>query len=222
MSIVTNAYNKILEGIQYLRDVGETTQNFIETTTTIVVRTYNFLEPIFSFLPWEVILLLIASVFLLSWVNGVFPTSPKLNFTLIVGFLCFAWGYSESRSLPEGADVLRILRTAAYLLIPIHALGILGLGWRQGKKFYEKRKRTHSRDWGDFLTKFQQSSHKIQSMGHGVLAGDELSEEEIQTRLEELEILVRNWRLGSFSQSTPIPDTGQKLKSESTSGTGTP
>ncbi|MCC5814961.1 MAG: hypothetical protein JJT78_09410 [Leptospira sp.] len=190
MSLVTNTYNKILEGIQYLKGVAESTENFIDTVTTIVSRTYNFLEPIFSFLPWEVILLLIATVFLLSWVNGIFPTTPKLNYTIVVLFLCWAWGYSEAIAAEDGVvSYGRIFRAMTYLLLPVHFLGLVGLSWKYGYRYYSKRNKIHAKTMEDFLLKFSRVSHEIQSIGHGIIIG-ESKDEKFKEKLEEMKKLI--------------------------------
>jgi hypothetical protein len=196
MTIVSNAYNKLLDGIQYLREVAESTQNFIDTTTTIITRTYNFLEPIFSFLPWEVILVLVVTILLLSWVNGLFPTTPKLNYTLIVIGICLAWGYSDSISSPDGNVAYgRIFRVILYLLLPVHFLSLCGYAWKFGWKKYQKSLRTRPAEWEDFLGKYNQMSHRLQSELHSVLAGDDSKVTDLNTSLLEMETFLQNQRL---------------------------
>jgi hypothetical protein len=195
MTIVTNAYTKLLEGIQYLRDVADSTKNFIETATTIITRTYNFLEPIFEFLPWEVVLVLIVTILLLSWVNALFPTTPKLNYSLIVIFICLAWWYSDSISSRDGNVALfRIFRVALYLLLPVHALSLIGYGWGIAWKQYQKSRRTRPEDWEQFLVKYSKMSHKTQALLHSVLAGEFSKESELHTALQEMETLLQNQR----------------------------
>lgn len=200
MTVITNTYNKILEGIQYIKDVAESLDKFTQNFTTIFTGIYNFLEPIFSFLPWEVILLLIVSILLVSWVNGLFPTSPKWNYTLVVLFLCVTWGYSESKMFPEeGASYGRIFQAIAYLLFPIYGIGLIGWSGKKGWALYQKKKRTSPKNREEFLEQFRIQSHKIQGIGHSLLASDTVEasqEEEWQESLRELNQLIQS-TLGS-------------------------
>lgn len=192
MSIVTDTYNKILDGIQSLRNAAESIESTIDTTTAIVKGIYNFLEPIFSFLPWEVILLLFATILFVSWLNAVFPTTPKLNYTIVVLLLCWAWAYTEGVAYPEeGPSYGRIFRAIAYLLIPVHGIGILAYLGNYAYRTYKERKKTNPEDLEKFISTFQIESHRLQSLTHSLLAGESRTEE-WEACLTDMETLIGN------------------------------
>ncbi len=194
MNIITTAYNKILEGIQYLRDVAESIQKFIDTVSTIVSGAYHFLKPIFSFLPWEVWILLAVTVFLLSWVNSLFPSSPRRNYTFIVVFLCFAWAYAESSAYPEeGASWGRIIRAGLYLLIPVYFLSFVGFVFRRTYRFYFRKRRLNPKNLDEFLIRFEEESRRLTALGHLQLTKDS-EESEFLQKLDEVSLLLKSFR----------------------------
>ncbi|WCL49394.1 hypothetical protein [Leptospira sp. GIMC2001] len=206
MTVIKDAYNKILEGIADLQDFANSTQNFLSTTKTIVTTTIDFLEPIFNFLPWEVFLILLVAILLLSWVNVIFPTTPKLNFTFVVIFICFGWGYSEyiaSGSLDSSISFSsriqtvswsRIAKAAIYLLLPVHIISILIMIWKYSSSAILKRKKLNPADLSVYLKNLSDQFHKTSSIGHKILAGEESGKKDLETSIIELEEIVKSWK----------------------------
>ncbi len=186
INFLKEAYSKILESVEQIRLFTESTKTFFDNTKSIVTKTYDFLAPIFSFIPGEVILLFLASIFILLWVNSLFPTTPKWNFSFVVLFLCSAWAYSVGASSAESiVPWFQIIKTALYLLIPVHFFGLLGLSWRMGKKFYNRNKRMNPKDLNEFLISLDRLYHRSVATGHSILAGEEL-DTEFQGQIQEL------------------------------------
>ena len=186
MTFINETIKKILEAIQEIKDFTNSTQTFIDTTTTIINRTYQFLAPIFSFFPWEVLLLLVVSIFLLLWVNSLFPTTPKWNFTWIIIMLCSAWAYSvAASSVNAKVPWLQIIQSAMYLLIPVHLLGISSWLAKLGIQYYKKKKQLNPKDLKEFIYNLDQIYHKSSSVAHSILSG-EPRHEEFQVQIDHL------------------------------------
>ena len=187
-----DAYSKILESVEQIRLFTESTKTFFDNTKSIVTKTYDFLAPIFSFLPGEVILLFFASIFILLWVNSLFPTTPKWNFSFVVIFLCSSWAYSVGVSSPDTiVPWFQIIKSALYLLIPVHFFGLMGLSWEMVKKFYNRNKRLNPKDLNEFLKSFDRMYHRSVATGHSILAGEELDKEFLNQILELKEFLEK-------------------------------
>jgi hypothetical protein len=201
MTFINETIKKILEAIQEIKDFTNSTQTFIDTTTTIITRTYQFLAPIFSFFPWEVLLLLVASIFLLLWVNSLFPTTPKWNFTWIIILLCFAWAYSVSVSSSEaGVPWMQIFQSAMYLLLPVHFLGMTNWLARWGIRSYKKKKQMSPKDLKEYINNLDQLYHQSSSVAHSILAG-EPRHDEFKVRIDQLREFLNKAKLQENSKT---------------------
>ncbi|MCZ8236943.1 MAG: hypothetical protein O9346_00840 [Leptospiraceae bacterium] len=195
MNFINETIKKISETLQELKSFADSTQAFIDTTSTIITRTYDFLAPIFSFFPWEVLLLLAASIFLMLWINSLFPTTPKWNFTWIIVLLCSAWAYSVSVSSPVAkVPWLQIFQSAMYLLIPVHFLGITNWLIRLGIKSIKKKKQMNPKDLKEFIYNLDQLYHQSSSVAHSILAG-EPRYDEFQVRINSLKEFLEKAKL---------------------------
>lgn len=192
MNFLTNLYNRIWEAIQEIRTTLESIQNFLETFLTILGTIFQFLKPIFGLVPWEVWVLLVVAIIFLSWVNNLFPTTPKWNYTVIVVGLVFLWAYSASVAFPEEPiPYFRIFRAASYLLLPVYMVGLVSFFFRKGMQKIQKSKRTKVKDLDEFIRKFDEESRRLIATTQLVHIGEE-SPEQFQKQVEVvLELLEK-------------------------------
>lgn len=119
----------------------------------------------FTIVPWEVLLLLIFSVILLSIFNSISPSSPKLNLTFAVVLLSFLWSYFWGL-FSESVSYTKVIWTSLYILIPLHFFGILQIAIQYAKKVYWNRRRIQPRDWDSALHQLSQDYHELMSKAH--------------------------------------------------------
>ncbi|MCU0824860.1 MAG: hypothetical protein MUF77_09495 [Leptospira sp.] len=119
----------------------------------------------FTIVPWEVLLLLIFSVILLSIFNSISPSSPKLNLTFAVVLLSFLWSYFWGL-FSESVSYTKVIWTSLYILIPLHFFGILQIAIQYSKKVYWNRRRIQPRDWDSALHQLSQDYHELMSKAH--------------------------------------------------------
>lgn len=119
----------------------------------------------FTIVPWEVLLLLIFSVILLSIFNSISPSSPKLNLTFAVVLLSFLWSYFWGL-FSESVSYTKVIWTSLYILIPLHFFGILQIAIQYAKKVYWNRRRIQPKDWDSALHQLSQDYHELMSKAH--------------------------------------------------------
>jgi hypothetical protein len=207
MNVFTKTYDAIVSQIQAIQETLASIQATLDKTSTIIRSTLDFIEPIFSFFPWEVVLMFFVGILLVSWINGISPSTGKWNWTGVILFLCFGWGYSEYVTDPNsGVSWARILRAGFYLLFPVHAFGILGVSGRWILKRYRRKKLGNPKDLRDFLHNLDRSFYRVQELGNRVLLGHSEDMIELEAKIKSLQDqLSSGWRkLESEPKNFPV------------------
>lgn len=192
MNFITNLYNRILEAIQEIQSSIESIQKFLESFHAIVSAILQFLKPIFNFIPWEVWLLLFIVILLLNWVNNLFPTTPRMNYSILVVFILILWGYTYYQAFPnEPVPYFKIVRAGVYLLLPVYIVSLLSFGIQKGIQLYQKKKRTKIKDLNDFIEKFHIESRRLLATSELLQIGEE-SPQKWKEQVEVISHLIEN------------------------------
>lgn len=125
----------------------------------------EFWDSFFNILPWEVLLLLLFSVILLSLFNSLSPQTPKANLTVAIVILSALWIYFWSLFAKE-VSYSKVIQTALYILVPLHSLGLVQLLLHFAKKYYWKKRRTNPKDWESALFQLGHDYHTFASLAH--------------------------------------------------------
>ncbi|MCW7480078.1 hypothetical protein [Leptospira kanakyensis] len=158
MSAITDFFQKIQNQIVEI----QTTINQIKTSWE---NFQKFWDLFFTLVPWEVLLLLIFSVILLSIFNSVSPKTPKANLTIAVLLLSVLWIYFWglfSKEISYG----KVILASFYILLPLHAIGLGQWVYRFGKKIYWKKRRIQPKTWESALHQLSKDYHNLVGNAH--------------------------------------------------------
>ncbi|MCT8334232.1 hypothetical protein NUH30_11170 [Leptospira sp. 85282-16] len=178
MSAITDFFQKIQNQILEI----QTTINQIKTSWENLQK---FWDLFFTLVPWEVLLLLIFSVILLSIFNSVSPKTPKANLTVSVLLLSALWIYFWglfSKEISYG----KVIFSSLYILLPLHAIGLGQWIYGWGKQIYWKKRRIAPVLWDSALHQLSLDYH--QWVGKAHLYHDKIQENR-GSLLEELDRL---------------------------------
>lgn len=171
MSAITDFFQKIQNQILEI----QTTINQIKTSWE---NFQKFWDLFFTLVPWEVLLLLIFSVILLSIFNSVSPKTPKANLTIAILLLSALWIYFWglfSKEISYG----KVIFASLYILVPVHAIGLFQILYRFGKKLYWNKRRIQPKTWDSALHQLSLDYHQLLGKAH-------LYHEEIQENRDRL------------------------------------
>lgn len=186
MSAITDFFQKIQNQILEI----QTTINQIKTSWE---NFQKFWDLFFTLVPWEVLLLLIFSVILLSVFNSVSPKTPKTNLTiavLLLAALCiYFWGLF-SKEVAYGKVVVASL----YILIPLHAIGVFQIVYQWGEKLYWNKRRIQPKNWESALHQLSLDYHQLVGKAH--LHHGEIQEnrDSLFLEMERLELSLKGMK----------------------------
>ncbi|XDD54180.1 hypothetical protein AB3N62_17195 [Leptospira sp. WS4.C2] len=186
MSAITDFFQKIQNQILEI----QTTINQINTSWE---NFQKFWDLFFTLVPWEVLLLLIFSVILLSVFNSVSPKTPKANLTIAVLLLAALWIYFWglfSKEVAYGKVVIASL----YILIPLHAIGVFQIVYQWGEKLYWNKRRIQPKSWESALHQLSLDYHQLVGKAH--LHHGEIQEnrDSLFLEMERLELSLKGMK----------------------------
>lgn len=186
MSAITDFFQKIQNQILEI----QTTINQIKTSWE---NFQKFWDLFFTLVPWEVLLLLIFSVILLSVFNSVSPKTPKANLTIAVLLLAALWIYFWglfSKEVAYGKVVIASL----YILIPLHAIGVFQIVYQWGEKLYWNKRRIQPKNWESALHQLSLDYHQLVGKAH--LHHGEIQEnrDSLFLEMERLELSLKGMK----------------------------
>lgn len=199
MSAITDFFQKIQNQIVEI----QTTINQIKTSWE---NFQKFWDLFFTLVPWEVLLLLIFSVILLSIFNSVSPKTPKANLTIAVLLLASLWIYFWGLFGKE-VSYSRVIFVSLYILVPLHAIGLFQILYRFGKKIYWNKRRIQPKVWDSALHQLSLDYHQLVGKAH--LYHEEIQEnrDSLYQEMERLELSLKGIKslLSQKNQSTVKP-----------------
>ncbi|EOQ96264.1 hypothetical protein LEP1GSC195_3365 [Leptospira wolbachii serovar Codice str. CDC] len=183
MSAITDFFQKIQNQILEI----QTTINQIKTSWE---NFQKFWDLFFTLVPWEVLLLLIFSVILLSIFNSVSPKTPKANLTIAVLLLAALWIYFWGLFSKE-VSYAKVIIASLYILVPLHAIGLFQLVFLWGKKWYWNNRRIQPKTWESALHQLSIDYHQLVGKAH--LYHEEIQEnrDSLQQEMERLELSLK-------------------------------
>lgn len=187
MSAITDFFQKIQNQIVEI----QTTINQIKTSWE---NFQKFWDLFFTLVPWEVLLLLIFSVILLSIFNSISPSTPKANLTIAVGLLALLWSYFWGL-FSESVSYRKVILSSLYILIPLHAIGFGQWVYLWGKKLYWKKRRIAPKQWDAALHQISLDYHAFMGKAHGFHNAIQENRNEIQSEIERLEQSLQGIKL---------------------------
>ncbi|XDD46457.1 hypothetical protein AB3N60_17405 [Leptospira sp. WS39.C2] len=179
MSAITDFFQKIQNQIVEI----QTTINQIKTSWE---NFQKFWDLFFTLVPWEVLLLLIFSVILLSIFNSISPSTPKANLTGAVIFLGFLWIYFWGLFSNE-VSYVKVVIASLYILVPLHAIGVGQFLYKWVQKMYWKKRRILPKQWDSALHQIALDYHNFMGKAHGFHASIQENRETIEKEIEQLE-----------------------------------
>ncbi|MCG6147219.1 hypothetical protein [Leptospira levettii] len=179
MSAITDFFQKIQNQIVEI----QTTINQIKTS---LENFQKFWDLFFTLVPWEVLLLLIFSVILLSIFNSISPSTPKANLTVSVVLLSTLWLYFWGLFAKE-VSYSKVIIASLYILIPLHAIGMGQWLYEIGKRMYWKKRRIAPKQWEAALHQVSLDYHEFMGKAHGFHNVIQENRESIQKEIERLE-----------------------------------
>jgi hypothetical protein len=146
----------------------------------------KFWDLFFTIVPWEVLLLLVFSVIFLSLFNSVSPSTPKTNLSIVVLVLAGLWAYFWG-IFSENVGYGKILITSLYILLPVHAFGIVSLAYRYYLKWSLAKKRIAPRNWEEGLNQISKDYNILMAAAYA--KQDSLLENasDIKSKMSDLE-----------------------------------
>ncbi|TGN10931.1 hypothetical protein [Leptospira ilyithenensis] len=179
MSAVFEFFQKIQKQILDL-------QNSIREFQESWDRFQKFWDLFFQIVPWEVLLLLVFSVILLSLFNSISPATPKTNLTVSILLLCGIWGYLWSL-FSETPDYGKILWICLYILLPLHAFGLGKFAYEKIRKKILAKKRIKPRDWEESLSQVSKDYNGLMALAHSKADSAHENKLEILAKISDLE-----------------------------------
>ncbi|MGE8720956.1 hypothetical protein ACO2KH_09165 [Leptospira terpstrae] len=186
MSAITDFFQKIQNQILEI----QTTINQIKTSWE---NFQKFWDLFFTLVPWEVLLLLIFSVILLSIFNSVSPKTPKTNLTIAVLLLAALWIYFWGLFSKE-VTYSKVIIVSLYILVPLHAIGLFQILFQWGKKWYWNKKRIQPKHWESALHQLSLDYHQL--VGNAHLNHTEIQEnrDSLYKEIEKLELSLKGMK----------------------------
>lgn len=186
MSAITDFFQKIQNQILEI----QTTINQIKTSWE---NFQKFWDLFFTLVPWEVLLLLIFSVILLSIFNSVSPKTPKTNLTIAVLLLAALWIYFWGLFSKE-VTYSKVIIVSLYILVPLHAIGLFQILFQWGKKWYWNQKRIQPKHWESALHQLSLDYHQL--VGNAHLNHTEIQEnrDSLYKEIEKLELSLKGMK----------------------------
>lgn len=186
MSAITDFFQKIQNQILEI----QTTINQIKTSWE---NFQKFWDLFFTLVPWEVLLLLIFSVILLSIFNSVSPKTPKTNLTIAVLLLAALWIYFWGLFSKE-VTYSKVIIVSLYILVPLHAIGLFQILFQWGKKWYWNKKRIQPKHWESALHQLSLDYHQL--LGNAHLNHTEIQEnrDSLYKEIEKLELSLKGMK----------------------------
>lgn len=186
MSAITDFFQKIQNQILEI----QTTINQIKTSWE---NFQKFWDLFFTLVPWEVLLLLIFSVILLSIFNSVSPKTPKINLTIAVLLLAALWIYFWGLFSKE-VTYSKVIIVSLYILVPLHAIGLFQILFQWGKKWYWNKKRIQPKHWESALHQLSLDYHQL--LGNAHLNHTEIQEnrDSLYKEIEKLELSLKGMK----------------------------
>lgn len=186
MSAITDFFQKIQNQILEI----QTTINQIKTSWE---NFQKFWDLFFTLVPWEVLLLLIFSVILLSIFNSVSPKTPKTNLTIAVLLLGALWIYFWGLFSKE-VTYSKVIIVSLYILVPLHAIGLFQILFQWGKKWYWNQKRIQPKHWESALHQLSLDYHQL--VGNAHLNHTEIQEnrDSLYKEIEKLELSLKGMK----------------------------
>lgn len=183
MSAITDFFQKIQNQILEI----QTTINQIKTSWE---NFQKFWDLFFTLVPWEVLLLLIFSVILLSIFNSVSPKTPKANLTIAVLLLSALWIYFSGLFGKE-VSYTRVIFVSFYILVPLHAIGLFQILYRLGKKIYWNKRRIQPKTWESALHQLSLDYHQLVGKAHLYHETIQENQDSLYQELERLELSLK-------------------------------
>lgn len=186
MSAITDFFQKIQNQILEI----QTTINQIKTSWE---NFQKFWDLFFTLVPWEVLLLLIFSVILLSIFNSVSPKTPKTNLTIAVLLLAALWIYFWGLFSNE-VTYSKVIIVSLYILVPLHAIGLFQILFQWGKNWYWNKKRIQPKHWESALHQLSMDYHQL--VGNAHLNHTEIQEnrDSLYKEIEKLELSLKGMK----------------------------
>lgn len=186
MSAITDFFQKIQNQILEI----QTTINQIKTSWE---NFQKFWDLFFTLVPWEVLLLLIFSVILLSIFNSVSPKTPKTNLTIAVLLLAALWIYFWGLFSKE-VTYSKVIIVSLYILVPLHAIGLFQILFQWGKNWYWNKKRVQPKHWESALHQLSMDYHQL--VGNAHLNHTEIQEnrDSLYKEIEKLELSLKGMK----------------------------
>ncbi|MGV3667214.1 MAG: hypothetical protein ACO1NV_13860 [Leptospira bouyouniensis] len=202
MSAITDFFQKIQNQIVEI----QTTINQIKTSWE---NFQKFWDLFFTLVPWEVLLLLIFSVILLSIFNSISPNTPKANLTIAVLFLGTLWIYFWGLFSTE-VSYRKVIVASLYILVPLHAIGIFMWLYGFGKKLYWKKRRMNPKLWDSAIHQVSLDYHQLMGKLHGLHHSIEENRESIEIEIQQLETSLQGIKSLLLKPSGSQKDQSQK------------
>lgn len=176
----------ILEFIEKIQSQIQSMQQSIQDIQASWQKFNEFWDLFFTIVPWEVILLLIFSVILLSLLNSVSPATPKLNLTASVSLLSVVWYYLWS-VFSTTASFWVVGKAALYILLPLHFLGIMGFVVKFIQRRRDRKRKIHPKDWNSALGAISKDFHEFLALAYSFPDLQKVDRDQMAAKLSELE-----------------------------------
>ncbi|TGM52640.1 hypothetical protein [Leptospira vanthielii] len=183
MSAITDFFQKIQNQILEI----QTTINQIKTSWE---NFQKFWDLFFTLVPWEVLLLFIFSVILLSVFNSVSPKTPKANLTIAVLLLASLWIYFWGLFSKE-VTYAKVIIASLYILVPLHAIGLFQLVFLWGKKRYWNKRRIEPKNWESALHQLSLDYHQLVGKAHFYHGEIQENRDSLHQEMEQLELSLK-------------------------------
>ncbi|GEM_PF-4053546 len=100
--------------------------------------------------------------------------------------LSFLWSYFWG-IFSTTVNYLVIAKAALYILLPVHAFGIVSLSYHFYKKWSLSKKRIQPRDWEMSLGQISKDYNELMSFGYGKTNSAIESAKELKEKIQNLE-----------------------------------
>ncbi|MCB1158949.1 MAG: hypothetical protein H7A25_17260 [Leptospiraceae bacterium] len=124
---IKEGFINLKEGFVGLKESFKEMQTSFQELKLAQKKLEHTLDQFFSFIPLEVFILLLLAVLLLVILNSISPTTVRGNLSISIFLLCALWMYANQLLLKE-YRLLKVLHTAAYILVPAYLMELGRLG----------------------------------------------------------------------------------------------
>lgn len=167
-------------------------ENSLKTITTAYQKTILFFDSFFTWVPPEVILLFVFSVFLLILINNLSPSTPRANLTFSTILLCILWGYLNNAITGE-IKFLWIVKTGLYVIVPVYSFSIFGFLLQKGIEAHRNRKKVTASSIEEYVAKMETAYHSAMGASHQIVTG-ETNSAELESKLDTLIQVAENFK----------------------------